>query len=119
MVISKKHFVRLEFFDQGLDWLLAARLYVKNAYLKLVNISGFIKFTSQDLNEVISLAMSGTTSMLRYPGNQATDLRKMFTSMIQYPRLHFLISSVAPITPKIQRDMVRAFEHSTFKHLNI
>ncbi|KAM0748504.1 tubulin/FtsZ family protein [Meredithblackwellia eburnea MCA 4105] len=55
-----------------------------------------------DLNELIARVTSGITSSLRFPGQLNSDLRKLATNMVPFPRLHFLTSSHAPLFPPTQ-----------------
>lgn len=41
--------------------------------------------------------MSGITTPLRFPGQLNSDLRKLATNLIPFPRLHFLTTSYAPL----------------------
>jgi tubulin beta len=50
-----------------------------------------------DLNLLISSVMSGVTCCLRYPSLLNSDLRKLAVNLVPFPRLHFFISSFAPI----------------------
>mmetsp|Transcript_488 Transcript_488/g.779 ORF Transcript_488/g.779 Transcript_488/m.779 type:complete len:425 (+) Transcript_488:453-1727(+) len=50
-----------------------------------------------DLNSLIAKAMSGTTCSLRFPGQLNCDLRKLAVNMVPFPRLHFFLTSFAPI----------------------
>lgn len=45
--------------------------------------------------------MAGITTCFRYPGQLNTDLRKLMTNMVPYPRLHFFIPGFAPLTPRL------------------
>lgn len=53
--------------------------------------------TYSDLNHLVSVAMSGVTCSFRFPGQLNNDLRKLATNLIPFPRLLFLMSSLAPI----------------------
>ncbi|CAF0992495.1 unnamed protein product [Adineta steineri] len=53
--------------------------------------------TYNDLNQLISTAMSGVTTCFRFPDQINGDMRKLNNHMIPFPRLHFLMSSYAPI----------------------
>jgi len=53
-----------------------------------------------DLNHLVSTVMSGVTSSLRFPGQLNSDLRKMAVNLIPFPRLHFFLVGVAPLTAK-------------------
>ncbi|XP_046917005.2 LOW QUALITY PROTEIN: tubulin beta-1 chain [Dermatophagoides farinae] len=54
--------------------------------------------TYNDLNHLISTTMSGVTTCLRFPGQLNADLRKLAVNMVPFPRLHFFMSSIAPLT---------------------
>lgn len=56
--------------------------------------------TYGDLNHLISLAMSGITTCLRFPGQLNADLRKLAVNMVPFPRLHFFIPGFVPLTTK-------------------
>nr|AFM93781.1 beta-like tubulin 4 [Tetrahymena thermophila] len=50
----------------------------------------------KDLNYYISSAISSITCTLRFPGLFNSDLRKIALNLIPFPRLHFLMSAIAP-----------------------
>ena len=56
--------------------------------------------TYGDLNHLVSLAMTGTTTCLRFPGQLNSDLRKLATNMVPFPRLHFFMPGFAPLTAR-------------------
>ncbi|KAK8377830.1 hypothetical protein O3P69_014050 [Scylla paramamosain] len=56
--------------------------------------------TYGDLNHLVSLAASGITTCLRFPGQLNADLRKLAVNMIPFPRLSFFIPSFAPLTAR-------------------
>jgi len=53
-----------------------------------------------DLNHLVSMAMSGTTCCLRFPGQLNSDLRKLAVNLVPFPRLHFFMIGVAPLTSR-------------------
>lgn len=53
-----------------------------------------------DLNYLISIAMSGITTCFRFPAELNTDLRKLAVNMVPYPRLHFYIPGFLPLTSR-------------------
>lgn len=53
-----------------------------------------------DLNNLISLTMSGLTTSLRFPGQLNSDLRKLAVNMVPFPRLHFFIPGFTPLTAR-------------------
>jgi len=53
-----------------------------------------------DLNHLVSAAMSGVTCSLRFPGQLNSDLRKMATNLVPFPRLHFFLLGFAPLTSR-------------------
>jgi len=56
--------------------------------------------TYGDLNHLISNVMSGVTCCLRFPGQLNSDLRKLATNLIPFPRLHFFMVGFAPLTSR-------------------
>jgi len=56
--------------------------------------------TYADLNHLVSTAMSGTTCCLRFPGQLNSDLRKLAVNLIPFPRLHFFMVGIAPLTSR-------------------
>jgi tubulin beta len=56
--------------------------------------------TYGDLNHLVSTAMSGTTCCLRFPGQLNSDLRKLAVNLIPFPRLHFFMIGIAPLTSR-------------------
>jgi len=44
--------------------------------------------------------MSGITASLRFPGQLNSDLRKLATNLIPFPRLHFFLVGYAPLTSR-------------------
>merc|ERR1711941_86109 len=56
--------------------------------------------TYGDLNHLVSAAMSGVTTCLRFPGQLNCDLRKIAVNLIPFPRLHFFMTGFAPLTSR-------------------
>merc|ERR1712100_872054 len=56
--------------------------------------------TYGDLNHLVSAAMSGSTSCLRFPGQLNADLRKLAVNLIPFPRLHFFMIGFVPLTSR-------------------
>jgi len=57
-----------------------------------------------DLNHLVSTVMSGITCCLRFPGQLNSDLRKLAVNLIPFPRLHFFLVGVAPLTARSAQD---------------
>jgi tubulin beta len=53
-----------------------------------------------DLNQLVSKVMSGITCSLRFPGQLNSDLRKLATNLIPFPRMHFFLIGFAPLTSR-------------------
>jgi tubulin beta len=51
-----------------------------------------------NLNHLVSSSMSGITCCLRFPGQLNSDLRKLATNLIPFPRLHFFMTGISPLT---------------------
>ena len=56
--------------------------------------------TYEDLNHLVSAAMSGVTFSLRFPSQLNADLRKMAANLVPFIRLHFFMIGFAPLTSK-------------------
>ena len=56
--------------------------------------------TYGDLNHLVSVAVSGMTSCLRFPGQLNSDLRKLAVNLVPFPRLHFFSTGFAPLTSR-------------------
>ncbi|ETO32482.1 Tubulin beta chain [Reticulomyxa filosa] len=69
-----------------------ALYHICNKILKLTTPS------YNDLNHLVSAAMSGITCSLRFPGQLNSDLRKLAVNLIPFPRLHFFMTGFAPLT---------------------
>jgi len=69
--------------------------------------------TYGDLNHIISAAICGLTSSLRFPGQLNCDLRKLAVNLVPFPRLHFFTVGFAPLT---SRD-VQAYRQLTVPEL--
>merc|ERR1739842_62340 len=51
-----------------------------------------------NLNRLIGKAVSSMTASLRFEGELNVDLNEFQTNLVPFPRLHFMITSMAPIT---------------------
>lgn len=51
-----------------------------------------------DLNSLVARAMSTITAGSRFPGADAFGMRKLAVSTVPFPRLHFLMPSLSPIS---------------------
>lgn len=58
----------------------------------------------RNLNHVISQTVSALTCSLRFSGSLNVDMNEYQTNLVPYPRIHFMLSSLAPL--------VSAHEHS-------
>merc|ERR1712066_1060364 len=60
-----------------------------------------IKRPSYDtLNRMIAKSVSSMTASLRFAGELNVDLNEFQTNLVPFPRLHFMITSMAPVTTK-------------------
>merc|ERR1712026_379582 len=83
-----------------------------------------IKRPSYDnLNRLITKTISSMTASLRFDGQLNVDLNEFQTNLVPFPRLHFMISSMAPImTPEKMKTYskkdVRGITESCFNAQN-
>ncbi|KAI9007638.1 beta-tubulin [Hyaloraphidium curvatum] len=64
--------------------------------------------TYADLNHLVSGVMAGVTVSLRFPGQLNSDLRKLCVNMVPFPRLHFFVPGLAPLTSRASAAYVNA-----------
>merc|ERR1712241_596590 len=82
-----------------------------------------VKRPSYDnLNRLITKTISSMTASLRFDGELNMDLGEFQTNLVPFPRLHFMITSMAPIvTPKkmtTQKNDVQSIPQSCFSPQN-
>jgi tubulin alpha len=53
--------------------------------------------TYKNLNTIISQVISSLTTSLRFDGELNVDISEFQTNLVPYPRIHFMLSSLAPI----------------------
>jgi len=64
-----------------------------------------IKRPSYDtLNRLIAKAASSMTASLRFGGELNVDLNEFQTNLVPFPRLHFMITAMAPITTQKKKE---------------
>ena len=51
----------------------------------------------KNLNRVVAQTVSSLTCSLRFPGSLNVDLNEFQTNLVPYPRIHFMLSSLAPM----------------------
>eukprot|EP00794_Sanderia_malayensis_P017074 gene17074-18794_t len=71
----------------------------------------------EDLNHIVSQAMSGITTCFRFPGQLNSDLRKLAVNMVPFPRLHFFMPSYAPLVSKAEAAYEAVTVHELFTQL--
>merc|ERR1712072_1005117 len=64
-----------------------------------------IKKPSYDnLNRLITKTISSMTASLRFEGELNVDLNEFQTNLVPFPRLHFMITSMAPVTTEKKKE---------------
>lgn len=56
--------------------------------------------TYKNLNRLISQVISSLTSSLRFQGALNVDINEFQTNLVPFPRIHFMLSSYAPVVSK-------------------
>jgi len=59
---------------------------------------GVKKPSYENLNRLISKVISSMTASLRFEGELNVDLNEFQTNLVPFPRLHFMTTSMAPVT---------------------
>ena len=76
----------------------------------------------ENLNRLITKTISSMTASLRFGGELNVDLNEFQTNLVPFPRLHFMITSMAPVvTPKkleTARTDVQSITESCFNAQN-
>jgi len=65
---------------------------------------GIKKPSYENLNRLISKVISSMTASLRFEGELNVDLNEFQTNLVPFPRLHFMTTSMAPVTTKAKAD---------------
>jgi tubulin alpha len=58
---------------------------------------GILRPTYSNLNRLIAQVVSSLTASLRFDGALNVDINEFQTNLVPYPRIHFMLSSYAPI----------------------
>jgi len=51
----------------------------------------------RNLNQIIAQVISSITTSLRFKGTLNVDLNEFQTNLVPFPRIHFMLSSLAPV----------------------
>jgi tubulin alpha len=57
-----------------------------------------------NLNRMIAKAVSSMTASLRFAGELNVDLNEFQTNLVPFPRLHFMVTSMAPVTTEKKKE---------------
>lgn len=65
-----------------------------------------------DMNSMIAHVLSNLTCSMRYPGSLNIDMNEITMNLVPYPRMHFLLSSIAPLNAfiKTKSNMPRSLD---------
>jgi len=58
----------------------------------------------ENLNRIIAKVVSSMTAALRFDGELNVDMNEFQTNLVPFPRLHFMTTSLAPVTSKAKTD---------------
>jgi len=56
----------------------------------------------QNLNRLVAQVISSLTASLRFDGALNVDVTEFQTNLVPYPRIHFMLSSYAPVVSKVK-----------------
>merc|ERR1712204_48033 len=75
-----------------------------------------------NLNRLIGKAVSSMTASLRFEGELNVDLNEFQTNLVPFPRLHFMITSMAPVVTakkaETQRNDIQGITETCFSAQN-
>lgn len=65
-----------------------------------------------DMNSMIAHLLSNLTCSMRFPGSLNIDMNEITMNLVPYPRMHFLVSSMAPLQAfiKIKSQIPRSLD---------
>ncbi|KAJ6489804.1 tubulin beta chain [Mycena sanguinolenta] len=77
--------------------------------------------TYGDLNNLVSVVMSGIPTCLHFPGQLNSDLRKLAVNMVPFPRLHFFMTGVPELTAQMfdAKNMMAASDPRHGRYLTV
>ncbi|EGC40252.1 hypothetical protein DICPUDRAFT_52108 [Dictyostelium purpureum] len=79
--------------------------------------------TYNNLNRLIAQVISSLTSSLRFPGELNVDINEFQTNLVPFPRIHFLLSSYAPLVSKEKAEhenvTISAITNAAFTNQNL
>lgn len=52
----------------------------------------------EDMNNIVARLLTNLTSSMRFEGSLNVDLNEITTNLVPFPKLHFLLSSMSPIS---------------------
>ena len=50
------------------------------------------------MNSIVAHLLSNLTCSMRFPGSLNVDMNEITMNLVPYPRMHFLMSSISPIS---------------------
>ena len=73
-----------------------------------------------DMNSMIAHLLSNLTCSMRFPGSLNIDMNEITMNLVPYPRMHFLLSSMAPLQAfiKIKSAIPRSLDQMFMDTLN-
>lgn len=87
------------------------------------NLLGIDRPTYTDLNRLIAQVISSLTASLRFEGQLNVDITEYQTNLVPYPRIHFMLTSYAPLfsAEKAFHEQMNVTEltNSLFKEQNL
>jgi tubulin epsilon len=73
-----------------------------------------------DMNSMIAHLLSNLTCSMRFPGSLNIDMNEITMNLVPYPRMHFLLSSMAPLQAfiKLKNSIPRSLDQMFMDTLN-
>ncbi len=73
-----------------------------------------------DMNSMIAHLLSNLTCSMRFPGSLNIDMNEITMNLVPYPRMHFLLASMAPLQAfiKIKSTIPRSLDQMFMDTLN-
>lgn len=72
-------------------------VYDNESVMSFAKLAGNNNSSFANLNKIIAQTIADVTASIRFPTRINSNLRKILTNLINYPRQHFLVPSLAPL----------------------
>lgn len=69
------------------------------------------------MNQIIAHLLSNLTSSMRFSGNLNVDLNEITMNLVPFPKLHFLLSSISPLSSILKKKAKPRYLNEIFRDI--